>query len=67
MDSPLTKQQMTLPTWLKVLNAEVVNCKRCPRLVLYREAIAREKRRAYENRNIGGNPFPDLAIPGRAC
>jgi len=55
---------MTLPTWLKVLNAEVVNCKRCPRLVLYREAIAREKRRAYREQEYWGKPVPGFGDPG---
>jgi uracil-DNA glycosylase len=49
---------MPLPIWLKVLNAEVVNCTRCPRLVVYREAIAREKRRAYRDHEYWGKPVP---------
>jgi hypothetical protein len=38
-----------LPNWLIELNCEVVACTRCPRLVAYREQIAREKRRAYRD------------------
>jgi uracil-DNA glycosylase family 4 len=49
---------MPVPTWLKVLNAEVVACTRCPRLVVYREQIAREKRRAYREHEYWGKPVP---------
>jgi hypothetical protein len=34
--------------WLTILN-QVVACTLCPRLVAYREKIAREKRRAYRD------------------
>lgn len=54
---------MPLPTWLKVLNAEVVNCTRCPRLVVYRETIAREKRRAYRDQEYWGKPVPGFGDP----
>jgi len=30
------------PHWLTVLNREVIACTRCPRLVEYREMVARE-------------------------
>ena len=36
-----------MPAWLDQLNSEVVSCTRCPRLVEFRERIARVKRRAY--------------------
>jgi uracil-DNA glycosylase family 4 len=54
---------MSLPTWLKVLNAEVVSCTRCPRLVAYREQIAREKRRAYRDHEYWGKPVPGFGDP----
>lgn len=54
---------MTLPTWLRVLNAEVVACTRCPRLVEYRERIAREKRRAYRDHEYWGKPVPGFGDP----
>ena len=54
---------MRLPTWLKVLNAEVVACTRCPRLVVYREQIAREKRRAYRDHEYWGKPVPGFGDP----
>jgi uracil-DNA glycosylase family 4 len=54
---------MPLPPWLKVLNAEVVACTRCPRLVVYREQIAREKRRAYLDHDYWGKPVPGFGDP----
>src|ERR1700728_1934034 len=54
---------MALPNWLKVLNAEIVACTRCPRLVAYRELIAREKRRAYRDHEYWGKPVPGFGDP----
>jgi uracil-DNA glycosylase len=44
--------------WLVQLNREVVACKKCPRLVAYRELVAREKRRAYRECEYWGKPVP---------
>src|ERR1700692_5117929 len=54
---------MPVPNWLKVLNAEVISCTRCPRLVVYREQIAREKRRAYRDHEYWGKPVPGFGDP----
>src|ERR1700681_194766 len=54
---------MPVPNWLKVLNAEVIACSRCPRLVVYREQIAREKRRAYRECEYWGKPVPGFGDP----
>ncbi|HKW63609.1 MAG TPA: uracil-DNA glycosylase [Candidatus Acidoferrum sp.] len=43
---------------LLVLNEEIVACRKCPRLVKYREKVAREKRRAYRNWDYWGKPVP---------
>jgi len=43
---------------LLVLNEEIVACRKCPRLVRYREKVAREKRRAYRNWTYWGRPVP---------
>jgi len=51
------------PRWLTVLNREVVNCTRCPRLVAYREQVAREKRRAYRDCEYWGKPVPGFGDP----
>jgi len=43
---------------LTILNREVVACTRCPRLVKYREEVARVKRRAYRDWEYWGKPVP---------
>ena len=52
-----------MPSWLTQLNAEVVACTLCPRLVAYREQIAREKRRAYRDCEYWGRPVPGFGDP----
>ena len=49
--------------WLTILNREVVACTRCPRLVEYRERVAREKRRAYRECQYWGKPVPGFGDP----
>ena len=49
--------------WLCELNREVVACRRCPRLVIYRELVAREKRRAYRDCEYWGKPVPGFGDP----
>jgi uracil-DNA glycosylase len=43
---------------LDVLNNEIVDCRKCPRLVVYREKVAREKRRAFRDWTYWGRPVP---------
>lgn len=50
-------------SWLTVLNREVIACVRCPRLVAYREQVAREKRRAYRDWDYWGKPVPGFGDP----
>ena len=54
---------MPHPPWLTELNREVIACTRCPRLVVYREMIAREKRRAYRDCDYWGKPVPGFGDP----
>lgn len=54
---------MSTPPWLTILNREVVSCTRCPRLVAFREQIAREKRRAYRDWEYWGKPVPGFGDP----
>lgn len=54
---------MTMPSPLHVLNQEVVACRRCERLVPYREAIGREKRRAYMDWEYWAKPVPGFGDP----
>ncbi len=49
--------------WLRQLNREVVACTQCPRLVNYREEIAREKRRAYLDWEYWGKPVAGFGDP----
>jgi uracil-DNA glycosylase family 4 len=48
---------------LKRLSREVIACRLCPRLVEYRERVAREKRRAYLNWEYWGKPVPGFGDP----
>ena len=44
-------------------NATVIACRKCPRLVEYRERIAQEKRRAYRDWDYWGKPVPGFGDP----
>jgi uracil-DNA glycosylase family 4 len=48
---------------LASLNAELLICRRCPRLVEWRERVAREKRRAYRDWDYWGKPVPGFGDP----
>ncbi len=43
---------------LAAVEAEIVRCRACPRLVAWRERVAREKRRAYRAEDYWGRPVP---------
>src|SRR5215475_8033288 len=43
---------------LKILNEEIVSCRKCARLVKYREEVARVKRRAFREWEYWGKPIP---------
>lgn len=45
------------------LEAEVVSCRKCPRLVAWREEVARTKRRAYRDWDYWGRPVPGFGDP----
>jgi uracil-DNA glycosylase family 4 len=49
-------------TWQR-LTAEIVACRACPRLVAWREQVAREKRRAYRDWEYWGRPVPGFGDP----
>ncbi len=46
------------------LQAEIVRCRACPRLVAWREEVARTKRRAYRDEAYWGRPVPSFGDPG---
>lgn len=47
-----------MPAELSELQKQIVECRACPRLVEYREDVARQKRRAYRHWNYWGKPVP---------
>src|SRR5213079_1132407 len=48
---------------LAELEAEVVRCRRCRRLVAWREQVAREKRAAFADQDYWGRPLPGFGDP----
>jgi len=48
---------------LAALEAEVVACRRCPRLVAWREQVARERRAAFAHEEYWGRPVPGFGDP----
>jgi uracil-DNA glycosylase family 4 len=54
---------MTGDIRLTVLEEEIVGCRKCPRLVEYREKVAREKRRAFREWTYWGRPIPGFGDP----
>lgn len=49
---------------LNRLNRTIVRCRRCPRLVEYRQRVAHEKRRAFADETYWGRPVPATGDPG---
>jgi uracil-DNA glycosylase family 4 len=43
---------------LNKLNTEIITCRKCPRLVAWREEVARVKRKAYKDWEYWGKPVP---------
>ncbi|HUR85941.1 MAG TPA: uracil-DNA glycosylase [Solirubrobacteraceae bacterium] len=48
---------------LEQLELEIVECRRCPRLVAWRELVAREKRAAFAGETYWGRPIPGFGDP----
>jgi uracil-DNA glycosylase family 4 len=48
------------------LQERIVHCRRCPRLVEWREQVAREKRASYANEEYWGRPIPGFGDPEAA-
>jgi uracil-DNA glycosylase len=48
---------------LEELERRVVSCRRCPRLVEWREKVAREKRAAFAGEEYWGRPLPGFGDP----
>ncbi len=47
----------------KELNRAIIACRKCPRLVQWREEVARTKRRAYRDWEYWGKPVPGFGDP----
>jgi len=45
------------------LERELIECRRCPRLVAWREQVARERRRAFAQQRYWGRPVPGFGDP----
>lgn len=48
---------------LPALNTAIIHCHHCPRLVHYRQAVAQEKRRAYQDEAYWGRAVPGWGNP----
>ncbi|MEM1971578.1 MAG: uracil-DNA glycosylase family protein, partial [Candidatus Anstonellales archaeon] len=48
---------------LEELNKRIINCRKCPRLVKWREKIAKEKVARFKNWNYWGKPVPGFGDP----
>lgn len=48
---------------IELLNEEIVSCRLCPRLVEWRERVAREKRRSFASETYWGRPVPYFGDP----
>lgn len=51
------------PSGFEQLNRELIECRRCPRLVAWREQVAREKRAAFRHETYWGRPVPGFGDP----
>lgn len=52
-----------MPTLIE-LEAQITSCRACPRLVAWREEVARTKRAAYADQEYWGRPVPGFGDPG---
>jgi uracil-DNA glycosylase family 4 len=48
---------------LAKVDREVISCRKCPRLVAWREQVAREKRAAFAEQEYWGRPLPGFGDP----
>jgi uracil-DNA glycosylase family 4 len=49
---------------LAALEQRITRCRKCPRLVAWREQVAREKRAAFADQEYWGRPVPGFGDPG---
>lgn len=48
---------------IEALQKDVIHCRRCPRLVEYRERVSRGRTRRFENETYWGRPVPGFGDP----
>jgi len=48
---------------LRTLETKLITCRRCPRLVAWREEVAQTKRKAYQDQVYWGKPIPGFGDP----
>jgi uracil-DNA glycosylase family 4 len=65
LDPPICPTNLRRKT-LAELDAELVDCRACPRLVAWRERVAAEKRAAYRDQTYWGRPVPGFGPPDAA-
>jgi uracil-DNA glycosylase len=54
---------MTNKSKLEKLHEEIIQCRKCLRLVTWREEVARVKRKAYRDQEYWGKPVPGFGDP----
>ena len=61
--SPSLPLSPSVPASIEALSASIIRCRACPRLVAWRERVAREKRRAFRAWDYWGRPVPGFGDP----
>jgi len=61
--SPVPRPAAERAAALETLRGEIVGCRRCPRLVAWRELVAREKVARYRDEPYWGRPLPGFGDP----
>jgi uracil-DNA glycosylase family 4 len=56
----VTKSRETARDSISKLDRDVINCERCPRLRTYCRAVAREKKKAFQDQKYWGRPIPNF-------
>jgi len=62
-DSPAYPFAARTASTLTALDAHLVECRACPRLVAWREEVARERRAAFRDQQYWGRPVPGFGDP----
>jgi uracil-DNA glycosylase family 4 len=58
------RQGLSLMDWHDKLNQQIIRCRLCPRLTIYRERIGREKKREFRDWDYWAKPLPSFGDPG---